>query len=135
MRSSRRALIALLAGVGSCGRGVSLDPAAAGARRLSGLWSPCGRLGAGAPLRVALAPRAAIEAVLYAEGMVAVQSSLDHSLITAIPGAGGSELALSGDGARVAVAGGGRLAVWRTADGALLFQNPGIYLRAAFPLE
>jgi WD40 repeat protein len=132
MRCSR-SLLAIGVAAAACGRGVSLDAGqSGGARRLSGLWSACGRLGTGAPVRLARSGTLETDAILYAEGMIAVQRSGDHSLVTVIPDAGGNELALSADGARVATAGDGRLAVWRTGDGVLLFEKPGAYRRVVF---
>src|SRR6185369_7754527 len=115
-----------------CVRGVSLDPAPAGPRALSGRWSACGRLGTGAPLRVTKLGVGDPEAILYAEGTLAVQDSTDHSLLAAIPDAGGSDVALSPDGGLVATVGSARLAAWRIPDGHLAFDIPGAYQRVVF---
>jgi WD40 repeat protein len=127
-------LVTIFGAVAGCGQGVSRDPLP-GPTRLSGLWSPCGKLGHGPPLRVAVAGNGSVEAISFADGTIAVQRAADHSLVAAIADGGGTELALSFNGGRLAIAGANRLAVRRTADGTLVFERPGATLGVALTAD
>ena len=119
---------------------------------LSGAWNACGTLGTGGPENIAISGDGNVVAFMFHDAEVAVHRVADQALIGRIahafqfppPGDDTStplppdsyllnrDLALSPDGARVAVAADWHVAAWRVADGASLFDVGAGYTHVTF---
>jgi WD40 repeat protein len=73
-----------------------------------------------------------VEAILFSEGQIAVQRTLDHERLSVIDGPPAADLALTSDGKRVAAASPDGLAIYNTADGARLLAIDGSYDQVVF---
>jgi WD40 repeat protein len=135
--------VCLLTAAG-CLDGVYRDPVGhlGGQRRqttLSGSWEPCGLLGSAGPMNAAVSADGGTGAVLFANGAIALHHLPDGVLLSRFQGSIPAQnpdnpppspthdVALSDDGAVVALADGRHVVGWRAADGTGLFDVPGLY--------
>jgi WD40 repeat protein len=143
-------LCAILLGAAGCLGGVYTNPLGRSGNNetvitpaLSGRWASCGSFGTGGPWKVAISADGSATAVLFRDGRLALHRTADGALIASIrtsnglppapafadpwPPSRAEDVALSDDGAVVAVADGRHVAGWRVADAAPLFDVPGVY--------